>query len=350
MMTTTPELTTIRPGHEFNEAALADFLATTIGEKVQAMTVLQFEGGQSNPTFQLSFNNQQYVLRKQPPGVLLHSAHQVDREHRVMQALADTNVPVPKMITFCDDPDITGTPFYIMEHVAGRVCSDLLLPDFAPAERRVLFQHLIDVMAKLHLVDYAEVGLAEGFGRPGNYYSRQISRWSKQYEASKTADIPEMGRLMRWLPDHIPETDETTIVHGDYRIGNAIVHATEPKIVAVLDWELSTLGHPLADLSYHCQNYYTKDYDDNSFNRPDLDELGIPAEAEILERYCAATGCKIGSWNFYLVYNMFRGASIIQGVYKRGLDGNASSATALEYESVCRERAISAWELVETIS
>lgn len=347
-MSTQPELTKIRPGHEFDESALARALADMLGEKVQKITVRQFEGGQSNPTFQLAFGNQKYVMRKQPPGDLLPSAHQIDREHRVMAALADSDVPVPKMIAFCEDPTIVGTPFYIMEHVEGRVCADILLPDLTLTERRALYRNLVSIMAKLHQVDYHKVGLGEGFGRPGNYYARQIKRWSKQYVASKTIEIPEMDKLMEWLPEHIPETDEVSIVHGDYRIGNSIIDNTEPRIVAVLDWELSTLGHPLADLAYHCQSYHTKPSDEATLNRSDLEELGIPSEAEQVELYCEATGrTHIDNWHFYLVYNLFRSAAIAQGVYKRGLDGNASSTQALEFKDVCPERAVQSWQLVE---
>lgn len=347
-MNNNPELTQVRAGHELDESALADFLTNTLGQPVKTLQVMQFEGGQSNPTFLLTLPDQQYVLRKQPPGKLLRSAHQVDREHRVMAALADTGVPVPKMITFCEDPDIIGTPFYMMEYVEGRICPDILLPEWQPDERRSLYQHLIDIMAKLHQVDHLAVGL-ESFGRPGNYYTRQISRWSKQYLASKTIEIPAMDRLMAWLPEHIPVADEVSIVHGDYRIGNTIVYPSEPKIVAVLDWELSTLGHPLADLAYHCQSYHSVDYNNVGLNRPDLDELGIPNEQDQIARYCLNTGrTKIDNWNFYLVYNLFRSAAIIQGVYKRGLDGNASSTQALEYKDACVERANSGWNLVET--
>lgn len=342
-----PELTAVRAGHEFDERALADFLQKTLGEAQKSIQVLQFEGGQSNPTFRVTFNSKHYVIRKQPPGKLLPSAHQVGREYRVMDALADTPVPVPEMIALEETPDILGTSFYVMEHVEGRVFADILQPELTPEERHALSTHIVDVMADLHQVDPEAVGLGE-FGRPGNYYARQISRWTKQYEASKTIEIPEMDELMAWLPEHIPSSDEVSIVHGDYRIGNAIVHPTEPHLVAILDWELSTLGHPMADLAYHCQNYYTEG--ETSLNRPDLKELNIPSEAEQLKCYCEKTGrTRVDHWHFYILYNLFRSAAIIQGVYKRGLDGNASSQQALEYKDACSDRAGYAWRLLQTV-
>lgn len=342
----TVELTQVRPGHEFNEAIIAKLLQQTLNEKPQKMLVKQFEGGQSNPTFKLTLGNQHFVLRKQPPGKLLPSAHQIDREYRIMDGLANTEVPVPQMITLCEDPDVIGTPFYIMEHVEGRVLTDLMLPDMALTERTSLYENMIDVLAKLHQVNYKQAGLAD-FGRPGNYYTRQINRWTKQYLASKTIEIPAMDRLIEWLPDQVPQDDEITIVHGDYRLGNLIIHPTDPYILAVLDWELSTLGHPLADLAYLCQSYHTEDYEDSTLNRSDLTELGIPTESAQLERYCKnTTREQIDNWTFYLVYNLFRSAAIIQGVYKRGLDGNASSNRALEHKDACMMRAEIAWRLV----
>lgn len=346
-VTTVPELTPIRAGHELDQAVLAAFLADVLGEKHQSMEIQQYEGGQSNPTFRVTFNGQHYVLRKKPSGDLLPSAHQVNREYKVMDALADTDVPVPKMITLCEDDAVLGTSFYIMEWVDGRVLVDPLLPDETPDARKSIYQDLIDVMAKMHMVNYQACGL-EDFGRPGNYFARQISRWSKQYQASKTIQIPAMDELIDWLPEHIPASDETSVVHGDYRLGNSILHPTEPRIVAVLDWELSTLGHPLADLSYHCQGYHTERDGETSLNRSDLAALGIPSESEQVERYCKITGRnEIQHWNFYLAYNLFRSAAIIQGVYRRGLEGNASSTQALEFKDACPERAVYAHALLQ---
>lgn len=342
-----PELTPVRPGHEFNEPALIKFLQQVLGEGHRSMDVLQFEGGQSNPTFRIIFNDKPYVLRKQPSGKLLPSAHQVGREYRVMSALANTPVPVPEMIALHEEADIIGTSFYIMELVEGRVFTDILLPEITAEERTALYENIVDIMADLHQINPEAVGLGD-FGRPGNYYARQINRWSKQYQASKTIEIKEMDALMEWLPEHIPESDEVSVVHGDYRVGNAILHPTEPRIVAVLDWELSTLGHPLADLAYHCQNYHTEPEGETSLNRGNLEQLGIPSEASQLAHYCKKTGrSQIDNWHFYLGYNLFRSAAIIQGVYKRGIDGNASSTQALEYKDACAERAHYAWQVLQ---
>lgn len=340
------ELTAVREAHRFDEAALGRYLAEHLPDCSGALTVRQFEGGQSNPTFQLEADGALYVLRKQPPGELLPSAHQVDREYRVMKALENTGVPVPRMFCLCEDPAVIGTKFYVMEMVQGRIFSELLLPSLTPPERRAIYLHLARVLACLHNVDPATVGLTD-FGRPGNYYERQIGRWTKQYLASKTEQIDAMDRLMEWLPARIPEQTRSVVVHGDYRLGNTLLHPTEPRIVAVLDWELSTLGDGLADLGYLCQDYHGDSYNDAGLGGADLAALGIPGEEEMVAEYRRHAGVsRIDNWLFYLVYNMFRSASIIQGVYKRGLDGNASSDTALEYKDACRLRSEQAWALV----
>jgi aminoglycoside phosphotransferase (APT) family kinase protein len=344
---TAPVLTPVRAGHEFDQAALLRFLTASGDDFGDDLEVLQFEGGQSNPTFLLRSAGHEYVLRKQPPGELLPSAHQVDREYRVMHALGQTDVPVPRMIALCEQTDVIGTKFYVMEKIEGRVFTDLLLAELPKEERRAVYLDLVSVLAKLHGVDHTAVGLAE-FGRPGNYYARQISRWSRQYEASKTDDLVAMNALMKWLPERIPQSDETCVVHGDYRLGNVMLHPTEPRIVAVLDWELSTLGHPLADLGYLCMDYHSPGYDGQGLGAADLGAQGIPDENEMLARYCELSGRDgIENWTFYLVYNLFRSAAIIQGVYKRGLDGNASSELALSYAEACRMRSDLAWSLVE---
>ena len=342
-----PEITPVREVHRFDPVALDRYLAKHLEAYSGQLEVLQFEGGQSNPTFLLRSGEHEYVLRKQPPGELLPSAHQVDREYRVMEALSRTSVPVPKMYVLCEDLSVLGTKFYVMEHVRGRVFSDPLMGSAEPRERRAVYEDLAEILAKLHTVDPEAIGL-ESFGRPGNYYARQISRWSKQYVASKTEVLPSMDRLMKWLPENIPPTDETVVVHGDYRLGNTIVHATEPRIVAVLDWELSTLGHPLADVGYICQSYHVQPDDQHGLNRLNLSEMGILTEGEFIARYCASAGRDgIEDWAFFLVYNMFRSAAIIQGVYRRGLEGNASSETALEFAGYCEARADIGWRLVE---
>jgi aminoglycoside phosphotransferase (APT) family kinase protein len=342
-----PELTPVREAHRFDERALERYLAKHLDAYDGNLEVLQYEGGQSNPTYFLRSGEQEFVLRKQPPGELLPSAHAVDREYRVMKALGETDVPVPKMYALCEDTSLLGTKFYVMEHVVGRVYTDPLMGSATPAQRRGVYEDLADVLAKLHSVVPEAVGL-DTFGRPGNYYMRQISRWSKQYIASQTEQIAEMDQLIAWLPENIPPTDETCVVHGDYRLGNAIIHPTEPRIVAILDWELSTLGHPLADLGYMCQTYYADEDDQHGLNRPNLDELGVLSEEAFIMRYCEKMGLgEIENWAFYIVYNLFRSAAIIQGVYRRGVDGNASSDSAMGFAGYAQARAKVAWRLVE---
>ncbi len=346
-MTSDVEITAVREAHRFDEAALARYLAANLDGFEGTLQVGQFEGGQSNPTFHLTSNGRRYVLRKKPPGDLLPSAHQVDREYRVMTALAESGVPVPRTHILCQDDGVIGTAFYVMEMVEGRVLIDPLLPSFSADERRALYDHFIEVLAKLHGVDYEAVGLGD-FGRAGNYYTRQIGRWTKQYVASQTEDIPEMEALMEWLPANIPDSDQTTVVHGDYRIGNCVLHPTEPRIAAVLDWELSTLGHPLADVAYCCMGYHSATGTGDSFRGQDLAAMGLPSEQQFLDRYCALSGRDgIENWNFYLVFSLFRSAAIVQGVYKRGLDGNASSDRSKQFEGFCRARAGWAWALVD---
>jgi aminoglycoside phosphotransferase (APT) family kinase protein len=342
-------LTPVREAHRFDEAALATYLEANVAGYAGPLNVRQFEGGQSNPTFQLETPATHYVMRKQPPGELLPSAHQVDREYRVMKALAGSDVPVPDMFCLCEDTDVIGTKFYVMERVEGRVFAELLLPSLTPEERRAIYLDMARVLAALHAVDVEAVGLGE-FGRPGNYYERQVGRWSKQYVASKTDEIEAMEKLMAWLPENIPEQKKTVIVHGDFRLGNMLIHPTEPRIAAVLDWELSTLGDGLADLGYLCQDYHGDSYFTEGLASADLPALGIPTEEEFVAEYCRQAGIDaIENWHFYLIYNMFRSAAIIQGVYRRGLDGNASSDTATEYGDVARVRSERAWGLVENL-
>jgi aminoglycoside phosphotransferase (APT) family kinase protein len=344
------ELTSVREAHRFDEEALARYLQDHVDGFEGRMTVQQFEGGQSNPTFRLEAGGRHYVMRKQPPGQLLPSAHQVDREYRVMKALEDTAVPVPHMYALCEDADVIGTRFYVMEWVDGRVLAETRLPGLEPAERRSIYLDLARVLAKLHNVDPGAVGLGD-FGRPGNYYERQIGRWSKQYLASRTEEIDAMEKLLAWLPENIPEQPRSVVVHGDYRLGNTIIHPTEPRIVAVLDWELSTLGDGLADLGYLCQDYHGEAYQDMGLAGADLEALGIPTEDEMVAEYCRNAGIgHIDNWPFYLIYNMFRSAAIIQGVYKRGLEGNASSSKALEFKEAARLRSERGWKLVQELT
>ena len=343
------ELTAVREAHRFDTAALENYLTEQVAGFSGPISIRQFEGGQSNPTFQLQSGSKKYVLRKQPPGELLPSAHQVDREFRVMKALGPTEVPVPEMICLCEDTSVIGTKFYLMEMVEGRLFTEALLPTLTPAERGSIYRDLARILALLHKVDVDKVGLSE-FGRPGNYYERQIKRWSKQYIASQTEAIEAMNQLMAWLPDNIPAQGKTVVVHGDYRLGNTLIHPVEPKIVSVLDWELSTLGDGLADVGYICQDYHADSYTGESLASADLQSLGIPTEEEFLAEYCLHAGlAQIDNWHFYLIYNMFRSAGIVQGVYKRGLDGNASSDRALEYGQIARQRAERAWAMVQSL-
>ena len=342
-------LTPVRKAHRFDEEALKSYLADRLDGFDGPMEVRQFEGGQSNPTFELETGGGRRVLRKQPPGQLLPSAHQVDREYRVMRALAGTGVPVPKMLCLCEDPSVIGAKFYLMERVEGRHFAENLLPGLSGEERGAIYRDLARVLAKLHALEPKDLGLSD-FGRPGNYCERQIRRWSRQYRAAQTEDLEAMERLMEWLPRNTPPQARTVIAHGDYRLGNVLIHAGEPRIAAVLDWELSTLGEGLADLGYICQAYRISDCDGDGLCNEDLPRLGIPSEQEFVAEYCRHAGReRVEHWLFYLIYNMFRSASIAQGVYKRGLDGNASSETALEFKDKARLRSEGAWALVESL-
>jgi aminoglycoside phosphotransferase (APT) family kinase protein len=341
-MEDSPVLTPVREAHEFDRGALGEYLNQHLEGNFENMGVQQFEGGQSNPTYRIDAGKHNYVLRKKPSGVLLKSAHQVEREYRVQTALHDCGVPVPKTYLLCEDESVIGQPFYVMEMVAGRVITDPNLPNMNKDERAALYDQFAKVLVALHTVDYEAVGLA-GFGRPGNYFARQISRWSKQYAASKTIEDSNMEALVEWLPENIPEGDEATIVHGDYRIGNLIIHPVEPRILAVLDWELSTVGHPLGDVGYACLGYHLEE----PLGGPDT---GIPTEEESVQSYCRIAGREpIENWPFYVIYNLFRTAAIVQGVFKRGLDGNASSQDSWkDFERSARVIAAHAWNLVES--
>ncbi|MGD8310853.1 MAG: phosphotransferase [Chromatiales bacterium] len=344
-----PGTVPVREAHRFDEMALEAYLGDHVDGFSGPLEVVQFEGGQSNPTFLLLAGGDRYVLRKKPPGKLLPSAHQVDREYRIMKALEPTDVPVPHMFVLCEDAGVIGTEFYVMEHMEGRVFRDPKMPDCTPDERSAIIDSMNDVLAKLHNVDIDAVGLGD-LGKRGEYIERQIARWTKQYEAAKTDKVEAMERLMEWLPEHIPGPDETTIAHGDYRLENSIVHPTEPRLIAVLDWELTTLGHPLADLAYNCMLYHfpanPQAGASNGYGDLDLKEWGIPSEEEYVARYCERTGRDgIPDYDFYLAFAMFRLAAIAQGVYKRGLDGNASSQKALSYGKTCQFLAETAWDI-----
>jgi aminoglycoside phosphotransferase (APT) family kinase protein len=289
-----------------------------------------------------------YVLRKKPPGALLRSAHQVDREYRIMKALADTDVPVPRMYALCEDDSVIGTAFYVMEFLEGRIFRDPQLPGIEREERAAIYDSMNDVLARLHKVDLVETGLSD-FGKPGNYFERQVARWITQYRAAQTDDVPEMEKLIEWMPRHIPADNSVTIAHGDYRLENSIYHASAPRMIAVLDWELSTIGHPLADLAYNCMGYHVMNPRQGGLVGVDFAATGIPSEADYIERYCRRAGReRIDNWSFYVSFSVFRLASIAQGVFKRGLDGNASSDTAAQLGNYCRFLAENAWRLANT--
>jgi aminoglycoside phosphotransferase (APT) family kinase protein len=338
------QTTAVRQGHEIDAPALERYLADHLPGFRGPLEVRQFEGGQSNPTYFLHAASGDYVLRKKPPGQLLPSAHAVDREYRVMTALAG-RVPVPPTKLMCDAATVIGTPFFVMGCVDGRVFRQPHLPGVSAADRAAMYEDMADVLARLHRVDVAAVGLSD-YGKPGNYYARQIGRWSQQYLAAKTDEILSMDRLMEWLPAHIPPGDESGIVHGDYRVENLIFHPTEPRIVAIVDWELSTLGHPLADLAYNCLTYYLPAEALGRVEAVDSDRSGLPDEASYVAAYCRRTGRDgVPNWNFYLAFSMFRLASILQGVYARGLQGNAASTYALQRGAAAKLIANKAWEI-----
>jgi len=311
------------------------------------LEVEQFRGGQSNPTFRLSAGGTRYVLRRKPPGKLLPSAHAVDREYRVITALRQTDVPVARSYALCLDDSIIGTAFYIMECVEGRIFWDPTLPEVPRAGRAAIYDAMNRVIAALHKVDYAAIGLAD-FGKPGNYFARQIDRWTKQYRASETEKIEAMDRLIEWLPKNLPPDDETSIVHGDYRLDNMIFHPTEPRVLAVLDWELSTLGNPLGDFSYHMMTWELGPEAYRGLRGKDLQALGLPTKDEYQAAYCRRTGREgIPNWDFYMAYNMFRLAAILQGIMGRVVEGTAANLKARESGARARALAEAGWRQAE---
>ena len=337
----------VAPAHPFDEAGLAAYLRANIAEYSGTLVVEQYQGGQSNPTYRITAGGRRYVLRRKPPGKLLPSAHAVEREYRVMAALAGTGVPVAKMHALCEDASVIGTAFYLMEYVEGRILWDPTLPGMTPALRALHYDELNRVLATLHQVDYAAAGLAD-FGKPGNYIERQVARWSKQYEAGGAERIPAMDALIEWLPRHVPAGDETSIVHGDFRLDNVIFHPTEPRVLAVLDWELSTLGHPLSDFAYFMMAWRLAPQQFRGLKGCDFAALGIPTEDAFVAAYCRRTGRSgIPNWEFYLIFNMFRIAAILHGVLARALQGNAASANALEQGSRARLVADVAWDMAQ---
>ena len=357
----TPEANTgtkpVAEQHAFDVAALERYLAEHLPGFAGPLVVEQFKGGQSNPTYKLVTPARAYVMRSKPgpASKLLPSAHAVDREFRVMRGLADTAVPVPRMHVLCEDESVIGRAFYLMQFVDGRVLLDQSLPGFDPASRARIYDEMNRVIAALHTVDPQAVGLGD-YGKPGNYFERQIGRWTKQYQASITEPIEAMDRLIEWLPTHIPASarDETQVrvVHGDYRLDNLVFAADEPRIVAVLDWELSTLGHPLADFSYHCMSWHIPPGSFRGIGGLDHVALGIPTEREYVARYCERTGradpdAVMADWNFYLAYNLFRIAGILQGIAKRVEAGTASSDKARQSAAGARPLAEMGWRIAQ---
>jgi aminoglycoside phosphotransferase (APT) family kinase protein len=335
--------------HRFDVAALAAYLADRLPGWAGPLEVRQFQGGQSNPTYLLTTPGATFVMRSKPgpAAKLLPSAHAIEREFRVMRALAGQGIPVPKVHVLCEDESVIGRAFYVMEHVKGRILWDQSLPEATRAERAAIYDEMNRVIAALHRVDIDGAGLSD-YGKAGNYFARQIGRWSRQYQASATETIEAMNRLIDWLPQHVPPGDDVAVVHGDYRLDNLIFHPSEPRIIAILDWELSTLGHPLADFSYHCMSWHIPPGAFRGIAGLDHAALGIPTEEQYIARYCERTGrTSIEHWDFYLAYNLFRIAAILQGVYKRATEGIASSNNALDAGKRARGLAELGWQLAQ---
>ena len=332
---------------------LLEYLKQQLPGFTGPITASKFSGGQSNPTFKLQTGADTYVLRRQPPGKLLKSAHAVDREYRVMQALAGSDVPVPKVLHLCEDRDVIGSMFYLMEYCEGRIFWDAALPELNNAHRSAFYEEMNRVLAALHSIDIEAAGLLD-YGRPGNYFERQFGRWQGQYRASELQNIPAMDQLIQWLGDHLPEDDgRVSLVHGDYRLDNIMFHPSESRAIAVLDWELSTLGHPFADLAYQCMQLRMPAESGNisGLMNVDRERLGIPSEKEYVARYCGRMGIDhIGNWAFYLAFSFFRLAAIIQGVAKRAHDGNASSKNAARLGALVEPLAMMALDVIETES
>ena len=322
---------------------LADWMEGHVAGFTGPLSYAKFAGGQSNPTYRLDTPTAAYVLRRKPFGPLLPSAHAVDREYRVIAGLHPTGFPVPRPYGLCEDDGVIGSAFYVMEMVEGRTIWDGAMPDLTPSARRAHYDAMVDTLAALHNLDYVAAGL-ESYGKPGNYFERQVARWTKQYRASETEHMPDVERLIEWLPATLPEQTRTSVVHGDYRIDNMIFAPAEPRVIAVLDWELSTLGDPLADFSYLLMNWVTEPEGRSGVKGLDGPETGIPTIAEVTERYCAATGRDgVPQLEWYFAYNLFRLTGIVQGIKKRIVDGTASSAQAAKTAERVPGLAAAAW-------
>ena len=341
--------TEVRTGYGFDVARLEKFLAAEIPGFAGPLSARQFAGGQSNPTYLLTTPSARYVLRRKPPGQLLASAHAVDREFRVIKALGDhSSVPVARALVLCKDEAVIGTWFYVMEAVDGRVFWDTTFPEVSRADRPRYFDAMNAALANLHSVDYVAIGLAD-FGKPGSYFTRQITRWSRQYREDEAAgNLPTLDRLIEWLAANIPPGDDASIVHGDYRCDNLIFHPAEPRVLAILDWELSTIGHPLADFGYHLMIYRMPRIGVTGMLNVDLAGLNIPSEAEYVRAYCERTGRDgIPNLDFYLAFNMFRMAAIFHGIRGRMLRGTAASERAREYAAAVEPMAEMGWKQAE---
>jgi aminoglycoside phosphotransferase (APT) family kinase protein len=338
------DTTPVREAHRFDEAGLAAWMQSKVPGFHGPLSVVQFAGGQSNPTYKLVTPERAYVMRRKPPGPLLKGAHAIDREAQVLTGLGKAGFPVAKVYGLCTDERVIGTWFYIMEMVEGRIFWDATLPEVARQDRPAYFDAMNDTIARLHRVDYRLVGLGD-YGKPGNYFQRQIGRWAKQYlEDPEAGRDPDMDRLIEWLPGNIPLGDETSIVHGDFRVDNLIFHSVEPRVVAVLDWELSTLGHPLADFAYLAMMYHMPPHIVAGLAGADLNALNIPTEEEYVAAYCRRTGRDvIPSYAFYIAFNVFRLAAIFHGIKGRVVRGTASSAQAAERAEAFPELARIAW-------
>ncbi|MEQ1517227.1 MAG: phosphotransferase [Usitatibacteraceae bacterium] len=337
---------------QFSVEALSDWLSAHVAGFNGPLRVEQFKGGQSNPTFKLVTPAQSYVMRSKPgpAAKLLPSAHAIEREFQVMAALRKADLPVATMHALCSDESVIGRAFFIMEFVDGRILWNPALPGMSTSERAAIFDEMNRVIALLHQVDYAAIGLAD-YGKAGNYFERQIGRWTKQYRASETENIDAMNSLIDWLPQHIPAGEETSIVHGDYRMDNLIFHPTEPRVLAILDWELSTLGHPLADFAYHCMAWHVPPNTFRGLGGLKLVELGIPELKSYIASYCRRTGrAGIDNFEYYLAYNLFRMAGILQGIMKRVVDGTAASEQAVAMGKAARPLAELGWKVAEKLS
>ncbi len=358
-MTARPESPSLPADHSIDVEALTSYLRQNLPGFAGPLQVERFKGGQSNPTYKLVAGDRTHVMRAKPgpKAKLLPSAHAIEREFRVMKALESSDVPVPRMELLCEDEAVIGRAFYLMEFIEGRVLWDQALPGMSPDDRAAIYDEMNRVIAALHSVDVQAAGLAD-FGKPGNYFERQIGRWSKQYLASVTEPIAAMDELMTWLPAHIPpsarDERQVGIVHGDFRLDNLVFHPQQSRVVAVLDWELSTIGHPLADFSYHCMSWHIPASAFRGIGGLDLAALGIPDERSYVARYCERTGRTVpgndldavfGDWTFYMAYNLFRMAGILQGIAKRVVDGTASSAEARHAAAGARPLAELGWQI-----